>query len=1005
MRFTSYLFLAFTLLSFTAELNAQTSRNRIVTTDYNECLMGVKDTLGNWVVPPQYNYVNEGFVGTFLVWQHGRCGLLDSNGALLVPIVYDLVTTSPLAGYYTVESKDRSGVVNNKGDTVVPIIYRAVVSREDSTFFARKGKRKWVMYSPAGVKHKVPFRSVLAPRMITPHLYAVRKSRWFLKDKQGLMNDSARMMLRPKWDAVSDTKVDLIYLRKNKKCGYINHACATVWPVNFDCERESYVLYSYDFGFDHVITNIFNYDTIGVASIDNKYGLITASGRTILPFEYDSIDAYDGYGRFRYARHMYYVKKDGKYGIFSIKEGWIMQPEQEVLLPIRTLRTSSDSGLVTIFLNRKNGLYGVTSTSGQEFVPCRYKNYTKSGSSYLLYNNDTIVDVQSEPAYLKHLVVKSQEGIPDDSILPYYVRSYTGGEIPDDKLLRTYSSEGGGTLYFHPQGSVDTLFYNGKPFVAQPKNNLTSIPDPVLMNTELEVSYIPPGRKIDDTHVLYVDSTRGWRSKGIPLEFYIRNTVTGEVADIYYLHRDYQHAYYQTRTEYLFRDDGLVLAQEGVYREIRKMETGEREPYKFLVRGTGIHYAVMNNDGTFDIPEQNGAFGHFNKKYFWLTTKPHGSKYRGNHWKLIDKSTGKAVRWKHEEKNTQMWGNYTTVTTKKHGTQLYNIARGETVVNGYNEIEGMNAEGSLFMVRTCSGKTGVIDSTGKIIVDTIYLEATLLQKTGAYYFLNWNSYYSRFQQYYRFYCFYNDTGYVPFDLTTNSVVSQAVVTSHLQQTMRTFNDTLKIQMAKYRNYYSTGAYLRCYQSDSSQLRAWHWSNITDTLCWPRRVEEDLYGYNNYSYISQCGYCRKKTDVSFFTRPKNGVNAFTVNYVSDSVLSYYSYHGSVGTSWMTNVMLFENGPRNLTLDSLFRPGSDWKNFVINTVISYVNTHLYVEGDCHNPAAFPQMLNQRFLWSEEGIRLYPKDFKENYNELSITIPWADAMPYLRDDLKTKIPAAKK
>ncbi len=104
------------------------------------------------------------------------------------------------------------------------------------------------------------------------------------------------------------------------------------------------------------------------------------------------------------------------------------------------------------------------------------------------------------------------------------------------------------------------------------------------------------------------------------------------------------------------------------------------------------------------------------------------------------------------------------------------------------------------------------------------------------------------------------------------------------------------------------------------------------------------------------------------------------------------------------MLFKDGPRNMTLDSLFNPQTDWKNFVINTVITYVNTHLYVHGDCHNPAGFPILLRERFVLTNAGIVLYPEDFTENNNEMTILIPWVDAMPYLRTDVKTKIPVNK-
>ena len=100
------------------------------------------------------------------------------------------------------------------------------------------------------------------------------------------------------------------------------------------------------------------------------------------------------------------------------------------------------------------------------------------------------------------------------------------------------------------------------------------------------------------------------------------------------------------------------------------------------------------------------------------------------------------------------------------------------------------------------------------------------------------------------------------------------------------------------------------------------------------------------------------------------------------------------------MMFPDGPHQMQLDSLFDPKTDWKNFIINTVITYVNTHMHVEGDCHNPAAFPILMRERFLITPEGIALYPEDFTESSRQLVVTIPWIEADAYLRTDIRTRL-----
>src|ERR1041385_169897 len=62
-----------------------------VSTDYNNCTTGVKDSLGNWVVQPIYDYVEESFPGTFIVSAGTKEGVVNKTGKILIPVMYDAV--------------------------------------------------------------------------------------------------------------------------------------------------------------------------------------------------------------------------------------------------------------------------------------------------------------------------------------------------------------------------------------------------------------------------------------------------------------------------------------------------------------------------------------------------------------------------------------------------------------------------------------------------------------------------------------------------------------------------------------------------------------------------------------------------------------------------------------------------------------------------------------------------------------------------------------------------
>lgn len=1002
MRIRSF-FVPLLLLSFAVQSNAQQSRNRVVTTDYNECLVGVKDTNGRWIIPAQYTTINHCYQtkSMFLVWQYRKCGLADSNGVLVVPVMYDEIRPSDAVGYYIVRNNDRQGVVNSSNNTVVPAVYRLVSVAEDSVCFACMKKRKWEMYTPEGARYKVPYKSRYAPRRVGPGFYSARKAKLFGNDKFALINDSAQTVLKGEWEMLGSTKHNLIYLQKDGHYGYIDYNGKTVWPVMFDYVKpaflnEFYGHYSKRYTkrhFKHYTpsSNIFSRDSIAPARLHSKYGLISVSGRTILPFEYDSISAYGSSTRLPYSS-IYYVKKNGRYGIYSTREGWIQEPVLEILEPLRTYRTSTDSLTVTVFLDKKNGYYGISSSAGQTFVPCRYRNYSKVPGGFLLYNSDTLVRVDCNPRFLKDLVVQSQLDIPRDSAIPYYSKTAFAREIPDSKQFAVCTNEEGRKIFFHPNGRVKELEVNYKKFTAQAKNRFTAVPDSVLMNAEISVQYLLPLQQTDDQHILYRDSLSG------SVHTFVLNLATNETEKISTTYRDHTHLYYRTETGYLFRDDGLVLNQPHQWEEVVTLTTEGKEPHKFLLTSNDS-CAVMNGDGTYFIPVFKGRIGYFNEKYMWTTPETHRQMYLIKKWSLTDRRTGATVKWKYDDTNSMIWGNRTVATSKKQGAQLINLVHNEVVVAGYNKIEGLNKEGSLFLVRTCSGKTGIIDSTGKIVVDTIYQNLTEVQKNESYLACGSVDAYERYLQFFHYYALYNDTGYAVFDAEKHCLTGKQMITDNLKSTMRVNNDSVPVLLFPRWTRAGESTFVSISRSDSARMREWHWRSLTDSVCLPHRYNGSNISYGRFSFVNQCEYCMKKNDVNYYIRPTTSSETFVVKHAADSLLSFYTH--TYKTDLMSNVMLFSDGPRNVTLDSLFRPDTDWKNFIINTVLTYVNDHLYVRGDCHNPAGFPVMLNNRFLLTENGIALYPEDFTERSAELIITIPWNSAMPYLRQDIKPKLP----
>lgn len=81
---------------------------------------GLVGAAGNTIMKPTYKLENVEALGGFLkVTQKRRCGLLDGNGKLLLPIAYEEITVRDGSSFF-VKQKGKWGVADHKGTIVVP---------------------------------------------------------------------------------------------------------------------------------------------------------------------------------------------------------------------------------------------------------------------------------------------------------------------------------------------------------------------------------------------------------------------------------------------------------------------------------------------------------------------------------------------------------------------------------------------------------------------------------------------------------------------------------------------------------------------------------------------------------------------------------------------------------------------------------------------------------------------------------------------------------------------
>ncbi len=82
---------------------------------------GLIDTMGNEIVPPQYDYIGSFHAGVAVVKKDGKAGLIDTKGKVIVPLKYpNIADFADNYGLGTVQDVPRYGLIPYTYDGGVP---------------------------------------------------------------------------------------------------------------------------------------------------------------------------------------------------------------------------------------------------------------------------------------------------------------------------------------------------------------------------------------------------------------------------------------------------------------------------------------------------------------------------------------------------------------------------------------------------------------------------------------------------------------------------------------------------------------------------------------------------------------------------------------------------------------------------------------------------------------------------------------------------------------------
>jgi WG containing repeat len=164
-------------------------------------LTGIVSSTGKEILSPKYQEISIRKNNVFEVKEKGKWGYVKADGSIMIPIIYDAMLSNGIFsknGLIQVKTAEKYGCVDKTGKVVIPIIY------DDVEYYTPE-------LAKAGIRNEEKRRTEF-----------------------GLIDVTGKAIVPMKYTQINDYNEDLAKVEIDKKCGYINKEGVEVVPVKYD---------------------------------------------------------------------------------------------------------------------------------------------------------------------------------------------------------------------------------------------------------------------------------------------------------------------------------------------------------------------------------------------------------------------------------------------------------------------------------------------------------------------------------------------------------------------------------------------------------------------------------------------------------------------------------------------------------------------------------------------------------------------------------------------------
>jgi hypothetical protein len=1000
----------FILLLLFSALQSHT-QSLLIVKDYNNCTVGLQDGSGRWITQPVYEQIEPFSNGFARVLLNGKWGLLNEAGKEAVAPKYAALSflcdntsfaqrTTP--EFVKVSDNSLAGVVDTSGKVILPCAYREIACRIDSVFLVRK-EVYWSFVHRNGEVYQT--NTTEQPVSVGRHVFRITKTETvpdpknpgmeFIRRHEGVITDKAEVVIPVIYDHIDPAEARARFkgyeVSLNGKTGYYDSRFRKILDPEYTVWREQEYR-------NHPVRSFMFLYGYTAAEKDNRIGVIALTGDTILPFIFDSICIPQNKTTDAGSIPFWEVRLNGKWGVIDSAGKWLVQPVMEHVqvnaashyaVPVNRLLEFS------VCIARTNGKYGALNLKGDTLLRFQYDSCWNNFYSPVFWSPEECIV----------LTLYNQEadiGITHSTLKGWY-RS--------DKKINQRVRPGGRSEIYRDHRGDTVIFYNKEAwkndFPSGHKERLAlaqSMPYPYLLALDGEpyftVEHIERKRSLAPGYSTYVYADRNYYPYDDNTVEAIYDSATGRV-----WHGRYQIRMSEERDEITFGAPetgtgiisvkGDLIIPPNTYQEARRAES----PSGLVV------YFVRTFSGKAGLVDPTGAMV---MDTLWNIIIAGNDTVWANR-KISSTSSGCEDQWSaYDIRSRQIvndsslhlllplssWEGRNVVHTPA-GTGLMEAPSMRVIIPPvFTILYPLDDSLQFYAVSTCSGRLGVYDPHGKLIVDTIYSEIYLTEYRTA-------------------------NGYSKGPVLRTYVLSNSADDFAL---LHVPSGTVSRDTTAYREVIAALASYKPFESGSylfskvklpsllitdgvNTLTAWQYK-----LLFAQLVTSGGFQLSLRSYIAgarnscSCGYMAGRKDPYI----RDGVQPhLQVVFTTDSVMSVqskvnYSRFSEDAAGWYEfqynymNFAMTPAGALRMELPDLFADTA-WRAIVTDSVMSFLRAHPGINADCSRPHLYPSILRRDFLMMRDGLRLFPR-WEENTNgdklpqRPVIFIPWTVLRPHL-------------